>query len=89
MNDDFADEPPEEEESFADLFESYSAGMSDNIRVGDRIRGRIISIGTNSVFVDTGTKADGVVEKSELLDEDGQLSLVGRRRTGSLRRRRR
>jgi small subunit ribosomal protein S1 len=76
MNDDFENEPPEEEESFADLFESYSAGMNDNIRVGDRVRGRIISIGTNSVFVDTGTKADGVVEKSELLDEDGQLSLV-------------
>lgn len=75
MNDEFESESPEEE-SFADLFESYSAGMSDNIRVGDRIRGRIISIGTSSVFVDTGTKADGVVEKSELLDEDGQLSLV-------------
>ena len=76
MNDDFENEPPEEEESFADLFESYSAGMNDNIQVGDRIRGRIISIGTTSVFVDTGTKVDGVVEKSELLDEDGQLSLV-------------
>ena len=76
MNDDFENKPPEEEESFADLFESYSAGMNDNIRVGDRIRGRIISIGTTSVFVDTGSKADGVVEKSELLDEDGQLSLA-------------
>ena len=76
MNDDIENESPEEEESFADLFESYSAGMNDNMRVGDRIRGRIISIGTNSVFVDTGTKADGVVEKSELLDEDGQLSLA-------------
>ena len=28
------------------------------------------------MFVDTGTKADGVVEKSELLDENGQLPLV-------------
>ena len=77
MNDDFENEPhPEGEESFADLFESYSAGMNDNLQVGDKIRGRIISIGTSSVFVDTGTKADGVVEKSELLDEDGQLQLV-------------
>lgn len=76
MNDDFENEPPEAEESFADLFESYSAGMNDNIRVGDQIRGRIISIGTTSVFVDTGTKVDGVVEKAELLDEDGQLPLV-------------
>ena len=76
MNDDFENESPEGEESFADLFESYSAGMNDNLQVGDKIRGKIISIGNNSVFVDTGTKADGVVEKSELLDEDGQLQLV-------------
>jgi small subunit ribosomal protein S1 len=76
MNVDIENEPPEEEESFADLFESYSAGMNDNIQVGDKIRGRIISIGNNNVFVDTGTKADGVVDKSELLDDDGQLSLV-------------
>ncbi len=76
MNDDFDNEPPETEESFADLFESYSAGMNENIQVGDRIRGRIIAIGSTSVFVDTGTKVDGVVERSELLDEDGQLTLV-------------
>ena len=76
MNEDFENESPDAEESFAELFESYSAGMKDNIRVGDRIRGRIISIGSNSVFVDTGTKVDGMVEKSELLDDDGQLSLV-------------
>ena len=76
MNDDFENESPEEGESFAELFESYSAGMNENIQVGDRIRGRIIAIGTSSVFVDTGTKVDGVVERSELLDEDGQLPLV-------------
>jgi small subunit ribosomal protein S1 len=76
MNDDMENESSEAEEQFADLFESYSAGMNDNIQVGDRIRGRVISIGTNSVFVDTGTKADGVVDKSELLDEDGQLPLA-------------
>ena len=76
MNDDFDNESPKGEETFAELFESYSAGMNDNIQVGDRIQGRIISIGTNSVFVDTGTKVDGVVEKSELLDADGQLPLV-------------
>lgn len=75
MNDDFENVPPDAEESFAELFESYSAGMNENIQVGDRIRGRVISIGTSSVFVDTGSKVDGVVEKNELLDEDGQLQL--------------
>jgi small subunit ribosomal protein S1 len=61
------------EESFAELFESYSAGMSEDIRVGDKIHGRIISISQSAVFVDTGTKADGVVEIEELKDEQGNL----------------
>jgi small subunit ribosomal protein S1 len=63
----------EPEESFAELFESYSAGMNEDIRVGDKIQGKIISIGDNAVFVDTGTKADGIVEMEELKDEDGNL----------------
>ncbi|GAB6905005.1 30S ribosomal protein S1 [Desulfosarcina cetonica] len=76
MNDDFENPPSETEESFAELFESYSAGMNENIQVGDRIRGRVISIGGSSVFVDTGTKVDGVVERAELLDDDGQLAVA-------------
>ncbi len=76
MDDDVENASSGAEESFADLFESYSAGMNENIQVGDRIRGRIISIGSSSVFVDTGTKVDGIVEKAELLDDDGQLSVA-------------
>ncbi len=63
----------ESEESFADLFESYSAGMNEDIRVGDKIQGKIISISDNAAFVDTGTKADGIVELEELKDKDGEL----------------
>jgi len=73
MSDDSNNEKEHEEESFADLFESYSAGMKDDLKVGDKITARIISIGKNSVFVDTGTKIDGVVEPAELLDKDGNM----------------
>jgi small subunit ribosomal protein S1 len=74
MSDNFTDNTNEnEEESFADLFESYSAGMNEDIQVGDKVRGEIISIGRDSVFVDTGTKIDGVVDKKELLDDDQNL----------------
>ena len=68
-----ATENDEQEESFAELFESYTSGMSEDIRVGDKISGKIISISDNAVFVDTGTKADGVVEPEELKDEAGEL----------------
>jgi small subunit ribosomal protein S1 len=62
----------EESEDFAKLFE-LSPGRDERLRVGDRISGPIIAIGKDSVFVDTGTKIDGVVDSSELLDETGNL----------------
>ena len=46
-----------EEEDFATLFESYSGVMDEQFKVGDKITGRIISIGEDAVFVDTGEKS--------------------------------
>ena len=62
-----------ESEDFAKLYESFTSGMSERLRVGDRVSGPIISIGKDSVFVDTGTKIDGVVDSAELLDDQGHL----------------
>ena len=73
MSDDVPSENNGEEESFADLLESYSPRMKKNIQVGDKISGKIIGIGRDTVFVDTGTKSDGIVDKEELLDKGGQL----------------
>jgi small subunit ribosomal protein S1 len=61
------------EEDFAAMLESYSADRNDDLRIGDQVAGRIIAIGADTVFVDTGTKVDGAVEKAELLDENGEL----------------
>jgi small subunit ribosomal protein S1 len=63
------------EESFAELFEQYSDGGGDDLNVGDKVSGKVIQVGETTVFVDTGTKLDGVVEKEELLDEDGNCSV--------------
>lgn len=73
MSDETKDQNNGEEENFADLLESYSSRMNEDIRVGDKIHGEIISIGKDTVFVDTGTKIDGLVEKEELLDDKGEL----------------
>ena len=62
-----------EDENFADLFEAYSAGMNESLEVGEKISAKIIAVGKDSVYVDTGTKMDGVVDRQELLDENGQL----------------
>ncbi len=62
-----------EEPSFAELFESYETRTGRDLNPGDMIEGQIISIGTKSIYVDTGTKSDGVAEKAEFLDENGQF----------------
>ncbi|MCD4721427.1 MAG: 30S ribosomal protein S1 [Desulfobacula sp.] len=62
-----------EEMSFAELFESYDTKIGHELNQGDMVEGEIISIGSNSVYIDTGTKSDGVVGKSELLDENGEF----------------
>lgn len=61
--------------SFAELFEEYESKTGRELGPGDRVDGQIISIGSQTVYIDTGTKSDGVVDKSELLDENGELSL--------------
>jgi len=73
MSDDiFESEASEEEENFADLFESYMTEQKD-IQVGDKIKGEIIAVGDKNIFINTGTKTDGVVEKSELLNENKEI----------------
>ena len=64
-----------EEPSFAELLDAYETGMSDDVRVGDKIRGKVIAIGTDTIYVDTGSKTDGTAEKNEFLDDDGELTV--------------
>ncbi|RJR47620.1 MAG: 30S ribosomal protein S1 [Desulfobacteraceae bacterium] len=73
MTDNPSDIQNSEEKSFAELMESYEGGRDENIRVGDRISGKILSIGKDSVFIDTGSKIDGAVDRAELVDENGVL----------------
>ena len=63
------------DESFAELFEQYSEGGGDDVNVGDKVSGAVIQVGETTVFVDTGTKLDGIVEKEELLDENGECTV--------------
>lgn len=64
------------EESFAELFEQYSESGTDDLNVGDKVAGKVIAIDGSAVFVDTGSKLDGIVEREELLDEEGNLTVA-------------
>ena len=61
--------PPQEgEEDFASLLAEFdqkqSAGRGP--KVGDLVKGRVVSIGAESVFVNLGGKAEGVLDREEL-----------------------
>jgi small subunit ribosomal protein S1 len=62
------------EENFAEMFEAYSGGEREGLTIGDKVKGKVISIGRESVFLDTGTKVDGVVDLAELLDKNQEVT---------------
>ncbi|MDM8517912.1 30S ribosomal protein S1 [Desulfobacterales bacterium HSG16] len=61
------------EQSFAEMLDSYQTQMDDDVQVGDKVSGEIISIGMDTVFLNTGTKIDGAVDSVELFDEEGNM----------------
>lgn len=62
-----------EEESFAAMLEASEAGGQANLKVGDKVRGAVIAVTNDSVFIDAGAKIDGVADKEELLDAAGEF----------------
>jgi small subunit ribosomal protein S1 len=67
----------DQDEDFASMLAEFESGKSraekKRPRVGDVIRGKVISIGKDSVFVDAGGKAEGVLERGQVSDPEGKL----------------
>lgn len=68
-----------EQEDFASLFTKFERTQARKTRqepkVGDKVRGTIVSIQGDRAFVDIGLKTEGVIDVGELRDENGHLSL--------------
>ena len=60
-------------ESFAALFEESESTL--NIDKGAVIKGIVVSIDSDWVTVDTGLKSEGVVARSEFLNEQRELEV--------------
>ena len=60
--------PPED---FATLFARAETGPA--LEVGQVVKGRVILVGAESVFVDVGGKGEAWIERAELTDEEGRL----------------
>ncbi len=76
-------EPSSDEMSFAEMFElaekqseerrkSRKEGLG-SLKPGQVIDAKIVGMSNDSVFLDVGAKAEGVISKSELLDENGEF----------------
>lgn len=53
-----------------------AAGAGTDPKPGDRVSGRVISIGEEAVFLDVGAKSDAMVAVAELTGEDGEVTVA-------------
>ncbi len=60
-------------EDFAALFARQQAGPT--VQMGQVVRGRIIQIGAENVFVDVGGKGEAWIDRAELTDDEGRLTV--------------
>jgi len=64
-------EKREQAEEFAKLLGDSFKKTAKKLSVGDKIRGQILVLGQEDVYVSTGAQHDGVISKRDLLDPDG------------------
>jgi small subunit ribosomal protein S1 len=63
-----------ESEDFATLFARHEAGPA--LERGQVVRGRVIQIAGEHVFVDVGGKGEAWIDRGELTDDDGRLRVA-------------
>src|SRR5688500_19812467 len=63
-----------ESEDFATLFAQHEARRA--LERGQVVKGRIIQITAEHVFVDVGGKGEAWIDRAELLDADGKLTVA-------------
>jgi small subunit ribosomal protein S1 len=61
-------------ESFAELFEK-SATRTNWLEPGQKLTARVLKISDEWIFIDTGQKGEGVVDRKEFLDLDGNITV--------------
>jgi small subunit ribosomal protein S1 len=69
---------PEQNEDFGALLDQFereqpSGGRRKLPNIGDSVRGRVVSVGSEAVFVALGSKAEAMIELSQVMDEQGEV----------------
>src|SRR6266568_2901812 len=75
-DDEMIEETDETEDgSFAALFEQSNEKGRSWLEPGQKLTGKVLKIGTEWIFMDTGQKGEGVIERKEFLDIDGNTTV--------------
>lgn len=61
--------------SFAELFKQSDEKGRSWLEPGQKLTGKVLKIGNEWIFMDTGQKGEGVIERKEFLDIDGNLTV--------------
>jgi small subunit ribosomal protein S1 len=66
-------------EDFASLFGEFEKkqGMTSKKepKTGDKVIGTVVSIQGDNIFINLGSKTEGIVEREELTDDEGNLTV--------------
>lgn len=68
------EENKDTKDDFASLYEDSFSGM-DSLEPGQQIETTIVSISGDSIFLELSGKSEGVLDRAELTDSDGALSV--------------
>src|SRR6185369_4205580 len=66
-------EEESEGESFAELFEQSIKHKGGRLEPGQKVSGRVLKVGSEWIFIDTGQKGEGIIDAKEFLDLDGNI----------------
>ena len=76
IDDEMVEETEEADDgSFAALFEQSGKENKRWLEPGQKLTGKVLKIGSEWIFMDTGQKGEGVIERKEFLDIDGNLTV--------------
>ena len=62
-------------EALLDQNESKSPPDERSFSTGDQVTGEIVAVGERHIFVDLGSKSEGIVNRSEFEDEEGNIDV--------------
>lgn len=71
----FGDDIDVKTTDFGQLLAASEGKLSTKLKVGDKIKGEVLTLGKDESFISTGTPIDGILLTSELKDKTGELTV--------------